>query len=353
MERALSFDDVCLIPQYSEIVSRSHPDPTVCLMGKRYTNESVQLRTPVISSNMDTITEHAMAIAMCEAGGIGAIHRFMSVDKQVEEFKLVQVAGAQCFMTLGITDFMPALERLYVAGARRFIIDIAHGHSVLMKNALTSAKARFPTTLIMAGNVATAEGVRDLAKWGADVVKVGVGGGSICKTRMVTGHGVPMFSCIQECSAQANTLGVQIVADGGIKTSGDIVKAIAGGADAVMLGSLLSGTDETPGITIETPAGNDFGDVVRMKSYRGMASAEAQGSRQWGSNGVKVAPEGVATYVHCKGPVKEIIHELTMGLKSGMSYCNAMTLQQVQWKAVWREQSHSAFVEGTPHILRK
>lgn len=169
---------------------------------------------------------------------------------------------------------------------------------------------------------------------------------SICKTRIVTGHGVPMFSCILECAAAADAAGVQLVADGGIKSSGDIIKALVAGADAVMVGSLLAGTDETPG-----KREFSFRQMRHVKSYRGMASSEAQDDRQWGSNQVKVAPEGVATTVPCKGPVRDVIQELTMGIKSGMSYCNARTLSEIPAKATWRRQTHSAYIEGTPHIL--
>lgn len=343
----LSFDDITLIPQYSEIESRSDPD-TKCEIGK------FSCEFPILSANMDTITQNKMAIEMWELGGMGVLHRFMPSDNLVQEYAWVREAGADCFVTLGVKWTVDEIAALINAGATHFMVDIAHGHSSLMKKAITRLRTSFGSSIVIAaGNVATPEGVSDLADWGADIVKVGVGGGSICKTRVVTGHGVPMFSCILECARAAELKNVKIIADGGIKSSGDVVKAFVAGADSVMLGSLLSGTDETPGgkvlvpKTVETPYDEYF------KEYRGMASSEAQGDRQWGSNNVKVAPEGVATYVPCKGPVENVVQELVMGLKSGMSYCNAKKLSEIHTNAKWRQQTHAAYIEGTPHILKQ
>lgn len=364
MNKALSWDDVCLIPQFSNIISRSDPDTSVVLTGKcnRSPDVGVRLSTPIISANMDTITESKMAIAMWNAGGIGVLHRFMPLERQIQEYHEVRRAGAECFVSLGLSNVTTTIRQFYAVGAKKYVIDVAHGHCVRMKEVIQEVRAHAPDILIMAGNVATPEAVYDLAEWGADIIKVGIGGGSICKTRIVTGHGVPMFTSVMECSRAADLVNVQIVADGGIKNSGDIVKAFVAGADAVMIGSLLSGTDETPGeFELSESMKNLAASVnplaipnsAKVKVYRGMASAEAQGDRQWGSNGVKVAPEGVSTYVQCKGPVEPIIQELTMGLKSGMSYCNARNLRQIWLNAKWREQSHSAYVEGTPHILKQ
>lgn len=343
----LGYDDVTLIPKYSEIMSRSDPDTSVSLHG-------LSLKTPIISANMDTITESKMAIAMFQAGGIGALHRFMSIDDNVENYKQVKAAGCECFVTVGVKDYVDRSAALYDAGARYFIIDIAHGHSLLMKNALVFMRQKYKDMTIMAGNIATGQATRDLLEWGADIIKVGVSAGSICKTRVVTGHGVPMFSSILECAHELDGFlgrdrgrGKYLIADGGIKSSGDVMKAFVAGADAVMIGSLLSGTDETPGNVVYPMSG------LPSKQYRGMASSEAQGDRGWGSNGLTTAPEGVSALVPCKGPVNNILKETTMGLKSGMSYCNSENLYQIPLKAEWRQQTLSGYYEGIPHILGK
>jgi IMP dehydrogenase len=342
----LTFDDVTLVPQYSEMMSRSTPSTNIKI-------GNFELTTPIISANMDTVTGPAMCVAMRSAGGIGALHRFMTFDENISAYNSVSLAFggmSSCFVTVGVTgDYVSRAAALYEAGARDFIVDIAHGHSLHMKNALEKLRNVYGDDInIMAGNIATPAAVNDLVSWGANIIKVGVGGGSICKTRIVTGHGIPMFTTIQECS---DALGGRalLIADGGMRSSGDIVKSFVAGADAVMLGSLLAGTDETPGQPIQIIT--NAGSAEYWKTYRGMASSEAQADRQWGSNDVKVAPEGVSTRIRCKGPVRDIVHELTMGLKSGMSYCNAATLEQIFSRAHWRKQSLASMIEGTPHIL--
>jgi IMP dehydrogenase len=335
-----SYDDVFLIPQYSEIRSRSKLDTTVQIGDFR-------LRTPIMSSNMDTITGSEMALAMSRSGGIGAMHRFMTIEENITEYNNVRVGGSDCFVSVGVNDY--SRERaisLYESGARHFIIDIAHGHSIAMKEMIYWIRQNLSYVFIVAGNVATGKAVKDLASWGADSVKVGIAGGSACSTNVVTGHGVPQFTAVLECAAAADLCGVSIIADGGIKTSGDIVKALAAGGHIVMVGSLLSGTDETPGVFIETSKG-------KVKEFRGMASSAAMSNRPDQKSSYTPTAEGVKALVKAKGPTANIIDELTKGLKSGMSYANAHTIEEISIKAQWGVRTMAGLHEGHPHILGK
>jgi len=340
MKTYYSFDDIFLFPRYSDCTSRSEIDSSVTI-------GDFKLKVPIISSNMDTVTESHMASTLWEAGAVGALHRFMDVKENVCEYGRVRDKRADCFVSVGINENNKERSRaLYAEGARHFIIDVAHGHSELMKDQLSWMREEFGDTIyIVAGNVATPGGVRHLHSWGADCIKVGVGGGSCCKTRVVTGHGVPMFSCLLECCETADENNIKVIADGGIRSSGDIVKSLATGANLVMLGSLLAGTTEAPGEITYTPDGPS-------KDFRGMASQLAMENR-YGSTRVSFpTAEGVATRVSCKGPVKDVINHLALGLKSGMSYCGAQTISEIPIKARWGIQSYNGFKEGIPHIIR-
>ena len=332
--RALSYDDVTLIPQYSEIESREHPDTTVTLGG-------LKLSAPIISSNMDTVTEDEMAIAMWKTGGVGALHRFMSIDDNLAMYSKVKTSSADCFVSVGVNDWDDRMTSLYNVGARYVIIDVAHGHTKMMRDAIMGLRKKFGYDIyIMAGNVATGEAAVDLARWGANAVKVGVGGGGVCKTRVVTGHGVPMFTSVMECAdaLEKSEFVVDLIADGSIKASGDIAKAIVAGADAVMIGGLLGRCSEAPG---ERLAGG-------TKIVRGMASHAAQVDR-----GATTLPaeEGVEATVKITGPVSKTMDALVRGLKSGMSYSGAYNLTRLRVSGKWREQTQIGHFEGTPHIL--
>lgn len=330
MKLALGFDDVVLIPQYSEIKSRWHPSTSVTLKSRFNSDLDLDLEVPIMSANMDTISGVDMCKTMWDSGGIGCMHRNWSEGENVLAYEEVVREDRDCFVTLGVNDWRARASSLYGAGARYFILDIAHGHSLLMKEAILGLRKQYQDSImIVAGNVATQEAVHDLELWGADICKLGVSAGSICKTRLVTGHGYPMFSTILNCQNRS----CQIIADGGIKNSGDIVKCFVAGADLVMIGSLLSGALETPGDVIDG-----------MKVYRGMASHEAQSN-------TSAAAEGVSTLVKRKGPTALIINDLQMGLKSGMSYCNSNNLSEIPLKAKWEQQTWAAHYEGTPHIL--
>lgn len=336
---ALTYDDVALCPGYSEIRSRKDPDTSTSLMG-------LALKTPIVSANMDTITESDMAIAMWKAGGVGVLHRFMEVERNCDEYEKVTSAGAECMISIGASgDWLHRAKSLYSVGARRFVIDIAHGHSILVKEVISEMRQHFGNDVkIMAGNVATEEALIDFKIWGADCVKVGVGGGSVCTTRLITGFGVPMFTSILECSEAARRHGLEIVADGGIRTSGDISKAVVAGANAVMVGKLLAGVAEAPGEISYSPV-SGVGILIK-KEYKGMSSVSTR--QRIGSSAL---PEGIDTEVVAAGTVEQTIAELTSGLKSGMSYAGANNLSEMR-KVRWMRQSHHGAIEGTPHVHR-
>jgi IMP dehydrogenase len=468
----LTFDDVLLVPQRSNIRSRSAVDTSAELV------PGIRLSIPLISSNMDTVTEAPMAIAMAQLGGIGVIHRFMTIERQAESVRRVKrsetfvvenpctilptatIDEARHIMAesdiggLVVTDpqghllgllttrdillatddsatvealmtprqrlvVAPAGERLDAArlalhahrieklplvdeqdrvvglitaqdivklqehpaatkdakgqlrvgaavgvrsndmeraaacleaGADVLVVDIAHGHTDHVIEMVRRLKAQFPRAPLIAGNVATAQGVCDLAQAGANAIKVGVGSGSICTTRIVTGYGVPQLTAIMECAQAARQVGVPIIADGGIRTSGDITKAIAAGASTVMLGSLLAGTEESPGASVVR-------DGQRYKVVRGMASLSANIARkqiekqgevdpdEWES----VVPEGVEALVPYRGTVSDILYQLVGGLRSGMSYAGASTLPELWERAEFIRITAAGKAESGAH----
>jgi IMP dehydrogenase len=334
---ALTYDDVLLVPQYSDIRSRSEVSIGTALDGPY---AYVPLRLPIIASPMDTISEEEMGVAMWQEGGLAVIHRYNTIERQLEIMDhiitLCQCNAAAAIGTSG--DYLDRATALYDVGTRILCVDVAHGHHILMKEALHELRAHFGDSVhIMAGNVATLEGYNDLVDWGANSVRCNIGGGSICSTRIQTGHGVPGLQTIIDC-AQSDRKAA-IIADGGIRNSGDIVKALAAGADLVMLGSLLAGTDETPGDIVNTREGT-------YKAYRGMASKDAQ--IEW--RGRTASLEGVATHIPCKGPVEDVLQELERGIRSGFSYSGARSLTELQSKARFVQQTSSGQTESSTHI---
>lgn len=336
--RGLTFDDVLLMPKHSEMNSRMAPN-----LSSRVT-KNFSLKTPVIAANMDTVTEAEMAIKMAELGGMGILHRFMTPEEQINQIKLmrdkIRALGLPVAASIGVKEEgMRRADMLADAGVDILTIDIAHGDSVMMFETLEYVKKKYPKIDIIAGNTAMPEGVKGLIEHGADAVKVGIGPGSMCTTRIITGCGVPQLTAVAMCVMEARKYNVPVIADGGIKTSGDIVKAFAAGADTVMLGSMLSGTLETPGET-----------VGGKKKYRGMASKDAQVS--WRGDLPKgMAPEGEARWIASKGPVENIIFELSGGIRSGMTYLNAQTIADINKNARFMEMTSSGMVESKPHGL--
>lgn len=333
--RGLTFDDVLIIPAKSDVRSRKDPQLTSQL------TKNFKFDTPIISANMDTVTEADMAIAMNKMGGLGILHRFATIEEQVKMVHAVKDSGAKILSaSIGVgDDFKQRAQSLITAGVNLVTIDIAHGHSVQMIETLKWLKNTYPDVEVIAGNLATPDAARELIEAGASAIKVGIGPGSMCTTRIITGCGVPQLTAIALCAEVANEYGVPVIADGGIKTSGDMMKAFAAGASSVMLGSMLSGTIETPG---EIKNGR--------KQYRGMASKSAQVSWRGGVP-EGMAPEGESTFVTVKGHVRDVILELTGGLRSGMSYVNATTTAEIREKAHFMEMSTNGAYESRAHGL--
>ncbi len=468
-KEGLTFDDVLLVPKYSDITSRSQTD----LSSKLSRNISINI--PFVSANMDTVTESSMAMAMARAGGIGIIHRFLSIQEQASEVLKVKRSGSviienpysissdksiqdaldyaedkeisgllvvdsdsklvgiiterdllfanpndhiQDVMTKDVVtakpgvvldeakeilhkhrieklpivddsgiikglitskdiinnadypnaskdkkgrplvgaavgvkgDFLERSESLLDAGADVLVVDIAHGHSENALNTVRNIKKAFPDCELIAGNIATAQGTEDLIRAGVDAVKVGVGSGSICITRVITGSGVPQLTAVIDCAKIGKEHDIPIISDGGTRTSGDATKALAAGASSVMIGSMLGGTDESPG-TVLTKNGK------RFKVYRGMASLAAslgRKSKETGSFSLDddlndYVAEGVEAMVPYKGTVTDILKQLTGGVRSGLSYCGAHTISQMQDNAEFIKMSGAGFAESQPH----
>ena len=339
----LTFDDVLLVPAWSEVLPRE-----VSLKTKFSRN--IQLDIPIASAAMDTVTEAPMAIALGREGGIGVIHKNMSPEAQAAAVAEVHGKGLKVAAALGITpDILERAELLAKAGADAFVLDSAHGHSKGVVKALQKLKKAGLEVDVVVGNVATADGVRCLIDAGADAVKVGIGPGSICTTRVVAGVGVPQLSAILECAEAAEGSGVPIIGDGGLRYSGDIVKALAAGASCVMCGSLFAGTTEAPGEIFE-----DFKNGKKFKIYRGMGSIDAMeaGSkdRYFQTGAMKLVPEGIVGRVPYKGDVGDVIYQLIGGLRSGMGYCGASDLEALRGAKFVRITSNGV-IENHPHDL--
>ena len=346
MKTTLSFDDVLLVPSYSNIESRSEVNLASTLREEEFDEdtakkiEQVSFSLPIISSPMDTVTGSKMAQAMSDSGGLGIVHRYCTIQQQVE---MLPNKSRWPAAAIGVTgDFEERAQELFDNDCKILCIDVAHGHHISVKKALISLKKRFDDRVVLiAGNVATASAFEDLSRWGADAVRVGIGGGSICSTRIQTGHGVPTLQSVMDCVNSAGH--AAIIADGGIKNSGDIVKSFAAGADFVMLGSLLAGSEETPGETFSSSEGKKY------KVYRGMASVEAQ--VDW--RGQARSLEGVSTTVAHKGPVRKILEDLRQNIRSGLSYSGCKNLKQFYNNSNFIQQTSAGMRESSTHILAK
>ncbi len=335
MRKTVSFGDVLLSPQFSDINSRSEIDMSSFL-------GNIRFGTPIVSSPMDTVTESDMLTEMSKLGCLGIVHRYNTQAQQSQIVHKAHEAGAKNIgAAVGVTgDYLDRAKYAVMAGANVICVDVAHGHHSMMKNALKNLRSMLSDDIhIMAGNVATLEGFNDLSDWGADSIRVGIGGGSICSTRIQTGHGIPTLQSVIDCSSSDRD--AALIADGGITNSGDIVKALAAGADFVMCGSLLAGTDETP---VERVWDTNKGKWVYP--YRGMASVEAQ--IDW--RGHTSSVEGVSSAVSAKGPVRDVIENLSNGIRSGMSYTGSRTIRQLQAKATFVCQTPSGQIESSTHI---
>lgn len=320
LRTGLSYGDVLLVPQRSPVDSRSDVDLSTPL------TPTVELETPLVSAAMDTVTEAELAIGLSRAGGIGVLHRFLTVDEQAAQVEAVVGAGERVAAAVGINeDYEARSAALVAADVDALVVDVAHGHLDRAVAAVEEIADAFPETDLIAGNVATPAGVEDLAAAGADCVKVGIGPGSHCTTRKVAGAGVPQLTAVDDCATAAEDLDVTICADGGIRTSGDAVKALMAGADTVMLGSLFAGTEEAPGAVVEV-------DGTRYKRSRGMATTAAAEARD--DKGADVgADEGVEALTPYKGPVATVAEEFCQGIRSGLSYCGGHTIGRARERA--------------------
>ena len=355
---ALTFDDVLLVPAYSEVLPRE-------VSTKARFTRNISLNIPIVSAAMDTVSEKAMAIMLARKGGISVVHKNMSIEAQARQIREVKEYPAEgdkipCLDAEGrlrvaagvgiTTDVLDRVRALVEAGVDAIVLDSAHGDSHGVVEALRKIKAVYPELDTVVGNIATAEAAVRLIEAGADSLKVGIGPGSICTTRIIAGVGVPQISAIYDVAKAAEGSGVPVIADGGLRYSGDIVKALAAGGDSVMIGSMFAGTDEAPGEIFEE-------NGRKFKSYRGMGSVDAMkaGSRdryfQDGENSTKkLVPEGVVARVPYKGSVGDIIYQLVGGIRSGMGYCGAADIDALH-SARFVRITANGLVENHPHDI--
>lgn len=355
---ALTFDDVLLVPQYSEIT------PDMADVSTKLTN-TFKMNVPFLSAAMDTVSEHKLVTALALAGGLGVIHKNMSIADQAKEVEMVKnyeldnekykralidKKGRLCVgAAIGVTaDMMNRVHALMDAGVDVFVLDSAHGDSKNIINAIKNLRLEYPNMELIAGNVATYEGALDLMKAGASAVKVGMGPGSICTTRIIAGIGVPQLQAVMDCARASKEMNVPIIADGGIKYSGDVVKALAAGANTVMLGGLFATCEEAPGDIYES-------NGKKYRTYRGMGSIEAmaKGStdRYFQTGHKKFVAEGVQGIVEVKTTVEELVFQLIGGLKAGMGYCGSKDIPTLQEKGTFIKITNNALLESHPHDI--
>ena len=346
IKEALTFDDVLLEPKYSEIL------PSQVLTGTSLSN-NLNLNIPILSSAMDTVTESEMAISIAKAGGIGVIHRNLNIKDQIKEIKKVKSKKLLVGAAVGAG---PLEHKRAVAVLKEnvdlIVVDTAHGHTKKVSEIIKIIKkVKSKKTTLCAGNIATSEAAKFLIKLGVDVIKVGIGPGSICTTRIVAGIGVPQLSAILAVRKGIGKKKVKIIADGGIKFSGDISKALVAGADAVMIGSLFAGTDESPGKLVKK-------NGKYFKSFRGMGSIGAmnKGSadryfQKKQKNISKYVPEGVEGLVKYKGSVEKIVYQLIGGLKSSMGYLGSKKIMNLRNKPKFVKITKAGFYESMVHNI--
>jgi len=374
IKEALTYDDVQIIPAYSEVKHRS--DCSIeTKISKRYA-----IKAPIVSAPMDSVTEWEMSRKLWELGGIGFIHRFMTIEEQVNQvFKArswnppVETGISQMYIenigqigvhtevigpnilvgaAIGVTeDFLNRACKLVDAGVQVLLIDVAHGHHLLVWEALDRLKKELFTidthrVDIIAGNISTPEAAKDLIKWGVDGLRVGIGNGSLCETRIRTGVGVPQITALMEIVKVAKKHGIPVMADGGIRTSGDAAKALACGANSVMFGSLFAGTKESPGERIQT---GHFPDEKLFKQFRGSASISSKLDHAKSVDNI----EGNSIMIPYKGKTKRIFGALTDGIKSAMSYVGATTLEEFSKKVQFVKVTSNGVLEAHPHLMRK
>ena len=345
IKEALTFDDILLLPKYSNIL------PAKTNINLQLTKK-VSLKVPFLSSAMDTVTESKMAIGIANEGGLGIIHRNLNIKQQSKEVEKVKNKKLQVGAAVGTSqEDIDRAKSLTSNGVDLIVIDTAHGHSEKVIRTLEKLKKSIKNIPVCVGNIATGEAAKKLYNSGADIIKVGIGPGSICTTRMVAGVGVPQISAIMEVKKALHKKKIKIISDGGIKFSGDIAKALAAGADAIMMGSIFAGTEESPGKKFKL-------NGKFYKQYRGMGSVGAMSSgsanRYFQKNfkdKSKFVPEGVEGRVEYKGNVSKIIYQLQGGLRSSMGYIGAKNLKEINKKAEFVKITKAGFYESMVHSV--
>ena len=377
MKKCYTYDDINIIPKYSDIEHRDKIN-----ISTRFTKKTL-LDVPIVSSPMDTITEYDMANEMLEWGGVGVIHRFMSIEKQSRQMKQLKYQFDSYFSqdekdwdkeyeeatedddrelilhimdgndrwskrplcaAIGVTeDYLERARELELNGCNVLLIDVAHGHHKLVGDAIEEIKTRLPSIEVIAGSVATGEACEYLCEKGADSIRVGIGNGSLCETRIRTGVGIPQVTALIDCAFVADTYSTPIIADGGVRNIGDVCKGLACGADSIMLGSLLSGTKETPG-TIEKIG--EWPNEMLHKKYRGSASLDSKHDRGDDKN-----IEGNHKVIPYKGKVKRILKDTQEGIRSAFSYVGTNNISEFHSKVELIEVTRAGNLEGKPHLL--
>ena len=345
IKEALTFDDILILPRFSNVL------PVNTKISLNLTNK-IKLKVPFLSSAMDTVTESKMAIAMANAGAIGVIHRNLKIKEQSREVQIVKRKKLLVGAAIGTNqEDLERARSLRDNGVDLIVVDTAHGHSAKVLKVLYKLKKINIKIPICVGNIATGEAAKALYNSGADIIKVGIGPGSICTTRMVAGIGVPQISAIMEVKKALSKKKIKIISDGGIKFSGDIAKALAAGADAIMMGSIFAGTDESPGKKFKIQ-----GKIY--KQYRGMGSIGAMSSgsanryfQENYKNKSKFVPEGVEGRVEYKGNISKIIYQLQGGLRSSMGYIGAKNLDEIKKRAKFIKITKAGFYESMVHSV--
>jgi IMP dehydrogenase len=338
--RGYSFDDVLIIPKYNKINSRTEVN------FKTKVTRNYEIEIPILAANMDTICESEMAIALGKLGGLGVIHRFLSIKEQAKEVRKVKEQKLLTAAAIGLKDYEERAKELEKAGVDILVLDIAHGHSKRAGKALDYLKTNHPNIDVIAGNIATKDSAEYFLSKGADAIKVGIGPGSVCTTRVMTGAGVPQITAIMD-AYEATQGRIPICADGGIRFPGDLVKALGAGANTIMTGAIFSGTKETPGKLIKIKN-------KHYKDYRGMASYDATIKKLNLDKDKKevISVEGAKTLVGYKGPIEPIIKRFLGGLASGMTYIGADDMEKLIGKADFIEISLHGLNESIAHGIK-
>ena len=338
--KGYSFDDVLIVPKYNKVPSRKDVN------FKTRVTKNYSIDIPIIAANMDTVCESQMAIAIGRLGGLGVIHRFLTIEEQVREIEAVKNNNLLAAAAIGVKDYEERAKALVEAGVNIFVLDVAHGHAKRTDIVLDFLKANYPNVDVMIGNIATKDAAEHFINKGADGLKVGIGPGSMCTTRIMSGAGVPQITAVMD-AYEASQGRIPVCADGGIKYPGDLTKAIGAGADTIMIGSLFAGTLETPGEVIEK-------DGKKFKEYRGMASYAAT-IKKMALDGQKVDEvvhvEGEMTLMPYIGEVEAIIKKLLGGLASGMTYVGAQNIEALKGKADFIEITTAGLKESVAHGL--